>query len=156
MGEVTERRIPLARLFATAYRDLIDRLHERLRERGWNDVRPAFGFVLLAARDEHTTVTEIAELMGATKQAASKLAAAMVDAGYLVPAGDADDARQRPLRLSRRGRRLLAEVEAISGELEREWATHIGATAVERLRRDLTRAVSAGHGGEMPAVRPTW
>ena len=57
---MTERRIPLARLFAMAYRDLIDGLHERLRARGWHDVRPAFGFVLLAARDESTTVTAIA------------------------------------------------------------------------------------------------
>ena len=38
---------PLARLFAIAYRLLIDGLHERLRARGWTDVRPAFGFVLL-------------------------------------------------------------------------------------------------------------
>ena len=40
----------LARLFAMAYRQLIDGLHERLRDQGWTDVRPAFGFVLLAAR----------------------------------------------------------------------------------------------------------
>jgi hypothetical protein len=43
---------PLARLFAIAYRLLIDSLHERLQARGWTDVRPAYGFVLLAARDQ--------------------------------------------------------------------------------------------------------
>ena len=139
-----------------AYRDLIDGLHERLRARGWHDVRPAFGFVLLAARDESTTVTAIAELMGATKQAASKLAASMVEAGYLVQAGDAVDTRQRPLRLTRRGVRLLTAVEEVYDELEKEWAEHIGATALERLRRDLTRAISTAHEGDMPAVRPTW
>ena len=153
---MTEQPVPLARLFAMAYRDFIEQLHERLRERGWQDVRPAFGFVLLAARDEDTTVTTIAELMGATKQAASKLAAAMVEAGYLVQTGDAVDTRRRPLRLTRRGARLLAEVEKIYGELESEWAENIGTTAVERVRRDLTRAISATHGGVMPAVRPTW
>ena len=40
----------LTRLFAMAYRDLIDDLHERLAARGWHDVRPSFGFALLAAR----------------------------------------------------------------------------------------------------------
>ena len=48
-------RSPLARLCAMAYRDLVDGLHQRLVERGWNDVRPAFGFALLAARDVPTT-----------------------------------------------------------------------------------------------------
>ena len=89
-----------------AYRELIDDLHERLRQRGWSDVRPAFGFVLLAARDDHTTTSEIAELMGTTKQAASKLAATMVEAGYLIHVAGDTDGRQRPLRLSKRGHRL--------------------------------------------------
>ena len=40
---------PLARLFAIAYRSLVDGLHEELRARGWDDVRPAYGFALLAA-----------------------------------------------------------------------------------------------------------
>ena len=43
---------PLARLFAIGYRLLIDQLHDRLRALGWTDVRPAYGFVLLAARDQ--------------------------------------------------------------------------------------------------------
>jgi hypothetical protein len=53
----------LARLFAMAYRQLIDGLHERLVEAGWTDVRPAFGFVLLAARRGPTTTTEPGVLM---------------------------------------------------------------------------------------------
>lgn len=62
---------PLARLFAIAFRALIDGLHEELRARGWSDVRPPFGFVLPAAREEATTLTEVAALMGITKQAAA-------------------------------------------------------------------------------------
>jgi DNA-binding MarR family transcriptional regulator len=158
VGAVTDADdlIPLARLLAMAYRDLIENLHDRLRERGWKKVRPAFGFVLLAARDAPITVTEIAALMGTTKQAASKLAAAMSDAGYLVTGTDSDDGRQRPLRLSPRGAELLADVEDIYRELEAEWANVIGASALKRLRRSLHTAVLASHGGELPAVRPSW
>ena len=145
---------PLARLFVLAYRDLVDGLHERLVERGWVDVRPAFGFALLAARDAPTTITELAALMGTTKQAASKLALTMIDAGYLIRGGGSDDARQHPLRLSSRGSKLLADVEDIYEELEGEWARVIGARALERLRRDLQTAVAASHGGHLPAVRP--
>ena len=151
-----DAQVPLARLFAVAYRFLVESLHERLRDRGWTDVRPAFGFALLAARDEPTTVTDLAVLMGTTKQAASKLAASMIDADYLAPGADAVDGRQRPLSLTARGRRLLATVEAIYAELEAEWAGVIGTAAIQRIRRDLTRVVVTSHDGALPPVRPTW
>jgi DNA-binding MarR family transcriptional regulator len=158
MGAVApdSRPASLARLFAMAYRYLIDELHQRLRARGWTDVRPAYGFALLAARDKPITTTALAMLMGMTKQAASKLAATMVTAGYLTEARATEDGRVRPLRLTRRGARLLAAVEEIYGELETEWATVIGVPALERLRTDLTRAIRASHDGQLPAVRPVW
>jgi DNA-binding MarR family transcriptional regulator len=158
VGRVTGEAagLPLARLFAIAYRDLIDALHERLAKRGWTDVRPSFGFVLLAARDAPTTTTELAALMGTTKQAASKLAASMLEAGYLVDAPrEVADGRIRPLQLSVSGTKLLAAVEELYAELEAEWARIIGGNSLERLRRDLTRVIVASHGGALPAVRPT-
>jgi DNA-binding MarR family transcriptional regulator len=153
---VTAPPTPLARLFAIAYRELIDGLHERLRERGWQDVRPAYGFVLLLARDHPVTVGSVGALMGATKQAASKLTAAMVEAGYLEAVEAEGDARRRPLRLSQRGKDLLDEVERIYGELEGAWAERIGSAAVQRMRRDLVRALPNPQDGELPAVRPIW
>ena len=147
-------QVPLARLFAMAYRDLVDALHDRLVERGWRDVRPSYGFVLLAARDQPIIITQVADVMGTTKQAASKLAGSIVDAGYLQASAASPDSRERPLRLSRRGIRLLADVEEVYAELEAEWVEVIGATGLSRLRRDLTRAVAAAHGGRLPGVRP--
>jgi DNA-binding MarR family transcriptional regulator len=147
---------PLARLFAMAYRLLIDGLHERLRDRGWYDVRPAFGFVLLAARDVPTTATDLGVLMGTSKQAASKLVDVMEEAGYVSRAVGADDGRQRLVGLTRRGEQLLAAVEAIYAELESDWAGAIGEPGVERIRRDLVRVLTRAHGGELPPVRPTW
>ena len=49
--------IPLARLLAMAYRQLIDDLHDRLAREGYTDVRPEFGYVLLAARKKGSHVT---------------------------------------------------------------------------------------------------
>ena len=62
--------IPLARLLAMSFRTMIDELHARLGQRGWSDVRPAYGFVLLALRDGPTSAKDVAALMGTTKQAA--------------------------------------------------------------------------------------
>jgi DNA-binding MarR family transcriptional regulator len=139
-----------------AYRMLVQDLHERLHARGWTDVRPAYGFVLLATREGPTTATALATLMGTTKQAASKLVSSMTDAGYVRHGTDAHDARSRPVELTARGRKLLVTVEAIYAELDREWAAVIGAAEVERVRRDISSVLRAAHDGGFPPVRPTW
>ncbi len=146
--------LPLARLLAIALRTLVDDLHVRLRERGWLDVRPSFGFVLLAVRDQPTTATELATLMGTTKQATSKLIEAMMDAGYVERAGSGTDGRRRPVRITRRGTELLVAVEEIYRELEAGWATVIGRSALDSLRGDLTRVLTQGGETTLPAVRP--
>jgi DNA-binding MarR family transcriptional regulator len=148
--------MPLARLMAMAFRALIDDLHAHLARRGWKDVRPAYGYVLLAGRDGSITVTEVAALLGMTKQAASKLVEGMVREGYLRRSEDPDDARSKQLKLSAKGQRLLRVVESIYAEIEGEWAAIIGAQALERIRSDLTRVLRGLHDGELPAIRPTW
>ena len=138
-----------------AFRTLIDDLHARLAASGFADVRPAFGFVLLAARSHSVTAKEIAELTGTSKQAATKLLALIEAGNYLrrVPSGG--DGRERPFELTPRGRKLLTRVEAIYRELEAEWARAIGSTGVEGLRSGMTRALRARHGGTLPPLRPT-
>lgn len=145
--------VPIARLTAMVFRTLIDDLHARLRERGWRDMRPSYGFVLLEARKRSLGVTDVARLMGVTKQAASKLVTSMEKAGYL-RAVEVDDARARQVALSPRGRRLLDQVEDIYRELEGEWADVIGRPRVEALRKDLAKVLVARHGA-LPTVRPT-
>ena len=147
---------PLARLFAIAYRQLIDSLHDRLQARGWTDLRPAFGFVLLAARDQPTSVTELAGLMGITKQAASKLVDAMISGGYIQRGTDPHDGRQRPVSLTGRGEELLSAVEQVYAELEDGWAKLIGTSHLDRMRRDLMHILSDTGNGQLPPVRPTW
>jgi DNA-binding MarR family transcriptional regulator len=156
MSEDAISPVPIARLLAMAYRMLMDDLHQRLRDEGWDDVRPAFGFVLLAARDEPTTAKDVGALMGTTKQAAAKLLDTMDAAGYVNRSVSRVDGRRREVNLSARGRRLLAAVEVIYADLEATWAAVIGERGVARLRSDLTRVVADRHQGTLPAVRPTW
>jgi DNA-binding MarR family transcriptional regulator len=151
MDPVTD--VPLARLFAMAYRQLVDSLHERLADRGWAGVRPAFGFVLLALREGPASLRELPDVLGTTKQAVSKLVDAMVEAGYVERAADPGDARAKRVQLSAQGRALLAEVEAIWGELEGEWAQVLGPGRLDDLRGDVEAVLRAGHGGSLPAVR---
>ncbi len=150
---MSEPPVPLARLFAIGYRALVDGLHEELPRRGWPDVRPAFGFVLLALRDSPASLRDLPGVLGTSKQAVSKLVEAMVDAGYVERDTDPGDARAKRVRLSPRGRQLLTAVEEVYAELERDWAAVLGEERLAGLRRDLTEALSATSGGRLPAVR---
>lgn len=155
MGRVDDDGVPLARLFAMAYGHFIDSLHVRLLEQGWDDVRPAFGFILLAVRSGPVTTTEIATLMGTTKQAVSKLVTAMHETGYVTHAVHPADSRAKLVTLTPRGKDLLAAVERIYRDLESEWSTLIGPTKIEDLRATLTTALRATHQGQLPPIRPT-
>lgn len=148
-------RTPLARLFAVGYRTLIENLHVELRSRGWTDIRPAYGFVLLAAR-EKTAVSDLATLMGMTKQAASKLVDGMVEAGYLQRSTAERDGRRKELGLTGRGQALLAAVDSIYRDLEQRWAHVVGEDRVERLRGDLEDLLLDPATGRLPPVRPLW
>lgn len=152
MGRVDD--IPLARLLALAFNWMIDELHERLRANGWDGVRPAFGFHLLALRDAPLTTTELAARLGVSKQAASKVADAMVAQGLVERTQHESDGRQWLLALAPRGHALLDEVEAIYAELEAEWAAVIGDTALGETRLRLATVLDAVHGGTLPPIRP--
>ncbi|GAA4250653.1 MarR family winged helix-turn-helix transcriptional regulator [Dactylosporangium darangshiense] len=130
---------PLARLLVMAGRRLGDQLSERLEAKGWRDVPPPAGYVLLAARGGPTTGGEIAQALGMTKQSASKALDQLERRGFIQRTSIPQDGRVRNVELTPRGRELLAVLEEIDLELEREWAAVIGAEAVESMRAALSR-----------------
>ncbi len=153
---VVDDAIPLARLLAMSFRLMIDDLHDRLRQRGWTDVRPAYGFVLLALREQPISAKDVAALMGTTKQAASQLVDAMESGGFVNRVLSARDGRVRDLVLADRGRELLTAVEAIYAEIEGEWAARAGADDLATTRRALLGVVRSEPDSALPAVRPIW
>lgn len=146
--------VPLARLFAIAFRSMLERVHEELAAHGYSDVGSNFGYVLLAARDGALTGADVAQLMGMTKQAASKLIDQMESAMYLERREHPEDGRAKLLFITPRGRRLLATVESIYASLESEWAQVVGKKRLAELRATLVEALHGTHGGELPSVRP--
>jgi DNA-binding MarR family transcriptional regulator len=127
----------LAIILVAANRCLNDRLVGAVRETGARDIRPAFGFVIRAVDAEEPTVGRLAELLGVTRQAASKLADEMVERGYLLRASDPDDRRRTRLRLSAKGRRVRQRAAAESEAIEAELREAVGDRAVAGLRRAL-------------------
>lgn len=150
---MTERQ-PLGRLLTLALAAVIDELHERLVAAGWPRVRPMWGFVLLALRDEPRNVAEVGALLGVTKQAAAKLVASLVEEGLVERREQPGDRRAVALRLTGEGRRFLADAETAYEAIEAGWGDVVGAQEVARLRATLSAVLSATYGEQEPALRP--
>jgi len=117
--------------------DLAILLVAAVRTTGARDMRPAFGFVIRAVAAEEPTVGRLAEMLGVSRQAASKVADEMVGRGYLLRGPDADDRRRTRLRLSAKGRRVRERAAAESDAIEAELRAAAGERAVRGLRAAL-------------------
>ncbi len=146
---------PIGRLLAIALRLVIDDLHASLAAQGWHDVKESYGFVLLAVRDQPGTVTELANVLGVSKQAVSKLLDGMEAAGYVIRTETGHDGRARNVTLAARGKRLMTAVEAIYEDIEAEWASVIGQTAFDQTRGRIERVIRARNEGQLPSIRAT-
>ena len=141
-------------LLVAANRCVADRLGTAVATVGGEKMRPSFGFVIRAVAAEQPTVSRLAELLGVTKQAASRLADDMVSLGYLDREGDPDDRRRTVLRLTVLGERVRVRARAESAVMEAELRERFGDEQVEVLRALLTDFVERGGGGaELAANR---
>jgi DNA-binding MarR family transcriptional regulator len=91
-------------------------------------------------------VSRLAQLLGVTTQAASRLADDMVSLGYLERAGDPQDRRRTRLTLSPAGERIRARARQESEAMEAELRERFGDEAVGHLRTVLSGFVER-HGG---------
>jgi DNA-binding MarR family transcriptional regulator len=149
---------PLGRALTLALRILIDDMHDRLDGAGFSDLRPAHGYVLnAAAREGGVTASELAAILGMTKQGAAKVIAELERAGYVHRTTRDTDARAHPMALTERGTDALAAAAAIQRDLEQEWVSLSSAQDVAALRRVVSRVLEA-HDADVhpPPLRPVW
>jgi DNA-binding MarR family transcriptional regulator len=141
-------------LLTAANRCISDRLVAAVAEVGGGAIRPSFGYVLRAVAAEEPTVSRLAELLGVSKQAASRLADDMVTAGFLQRGDDPADRRRTPLQLTERGAAVRQRALAESREMENELRRRFGDQAVGQLRTLLIDFIDRhGGGDEIAALR---
>ena len=140
-------------LITAANRCVSDRLIAAVADAGGGSMRPSFGFVLRAVAAEQPTVSRLAELLGVTKQAASRLADDMVSLGYLERAEDSGDRRRTRLRLSATGERIRARALTESHAMEAELRERFGETQVRHMRALLSDFVERHGGAEQLAAQ---
>jgi DNA-binding MarR family transcriptional regulator len=141
-------------LLTAANRCVTDRLVRAVAEVSHGAMRPSYGFVLRAVAAEEPTVSRLAELLGVSKQAASKLADDMVTAGFLRRRDDPSDRRRTPLQLTDLGRDVRSTALAESHAMETELRATFGDAATDQFRLLLTDFVQRHGGGpEIAAQR---
>jgi DNA-binding MarR family transcriptional regulator len=141
-------------LLASAFRALVDGLHDQLAERGHPDARPIHGFALQAIGPDGATVSELGRRLAVSKQAAAKTAVSLERLGYVVRDRHPTDARAVRLRRSPRGEELLALSAEIFGQLRAGLMHQLGDARVQALEDDLEQI--AGHGTANLRDMPGW
>jgi DNA-binding MarR family transcriptional regulator len=148
--------VPLVRLLSMAVTVALESLHEDLARAGHPKLRPAHGYALHAISTGIDTASRLGPLLGMSKQGAAKLLQTLVDEAYVEVAATGDDARQKPVVLTGRGRAAVEASVAIQRDLERRWASVVGPERMQVLRSTLGQAVLAESDGTLPPVRPAW
>ena len=122
---------------------------EKLADEGFGDLRVSHGYVVQHLIGGPRTITELANLLGVTQQAASKSIAELLELGYVESAAG-EDKRARSITLSKRGHDALAITRKLRTKIEAKIVTKHGA-AVHKA--ELLLAQVLAELGGAPAVR---
>jgi DNA-binding MarR family transcriptional regulator len=143
---------PLPALLMEVKAAAVQKVFERLRDNGFNDVREGHGCVFGFIDLEHgSRLTELAEGAGLTKQAVGEAVAELERLGYLERVPDPKDGRAKIIKLTPRGLEACLTGRRIFAQIEREWAEEFGEEliagmreAAERIAHAEREAVAAG------------
>ncbi len=129
----------LAVLITGTARVVADRLGSAVETSGVDDMRPSFGFAIRALASGDQTLTELAETLAVSKQAAIKVVDQMERHGYLVRVADPADRRSKRLRLTSKAKKVRKTAMSASRRIEGELRADLGDAEVEAMRRALLR-----------------
>ncbi|WP_242215611.1 MarR family winged helix-turn-helix transcriptional regulator [Bacillus cereus group sp. BfR-BA-01383] len=157
MNHQVFNELDLTSLLSLSYSTLIDELHDRLSELGFGDIRPAHGFMFKRIIPNGATGIELAEYLGITKQAVSKMIDYLEERGYVIRQAHPTDKRGKIIVLTERGWLVMKTKEEIIAEIEQRWIEKIGAERMQMLKEDLTKLVYEANEGNLSSrLRPVW
>jgi DNA-binding MarR family transcriptional regulator len=110
---------------------------ERMRAEGFQDVRESHGYVIQHLIEKERSITELAQRMEVTQQAASKVVAELAELGVLdiVPGSDR---RAKKVRLSLRGWNVVRRSRQIRRQVEGRLIHTAGAEQYETAKSILS------------------
>lgn len=150
-------KLDLTSLLSLSFSTLIDELNDRMSELGFGDIRPAHGFMFKRITPNGATGIELAEYLGITKQAVSKMVDHLEKSGYVMRQTHPTDKRGKIIVLTERGWLAVKTKDEILTEIEGRWIENIGAERMQMLKEDLTKLVYEANEGKLSSrVKPVW
>lgn len=129
------------RLLETLNRDFQLRLTRALRNRGYDDIRPAHNTILAHLGAGAVRVTELAKRAQVTQQAMGKTLRELERLGYVARNIDSGDKRAKAIALTPRGEALAKDSAYALAEVRQEYVRTLGGPLVETLEDILASAV---------------
>lgn len=149
--------LDLTSLLSLSFSASINELHERLSELGFEDIRPAHGFLFKCITPNGATGIELAEYLGITKQAVSKMVDYLEKCGYVMRQTHPTDKRGKNIVLTERGWLAVKAKDEILAEIEQRWIENIGAERMQMLKEDLTKLVYEANVDKLSSrLKPVW
>jgi DNA-binding MarR family transcriptional regulator len=146
-------------LVVGANRYVAERLNAAVAQAGIDGMRTPYGYVIRALYGDRLTLTQLADRLGVTKQAAIKVVDEMESRGFVKREPYAGDRRAKVLTLTRKGLAVRAAARKESRRMEAELRRELGPEDVAAMRRVLLQFLER-HGGGPDAVggraRPVW
>jgi DNA-binding MarR family transcriptional regulator len=131
-------------------RALVDGVSAGVRARGFDDIRPAHGFAFTRLAPGGATITQLAEHLDVTRQAAAQLVDELVAKGYVERHPHPQDARARLIVLTEKGHACTRAADAAIADTAGTWAAALGEKRLLALRDELIRIAPDG------PLRPVW
>jgi DNA-binding MarR family transcriptional regulator len=131
------RQLPTSLLMFIASRAASTRIFEALHEAGFDDLSLAQSRLMMGIDPEGTRLSVLAARAQIAKQTATALVDRLEGAGYVERVADPADGRARLVRLTARALAAVPFARAEEDRIEQEWAQHLGAVRMRRLREAL-------------------
>ncbi len=110
-------------------------IRDGFRGEDWGGLRQSHFRLMSVLPEDGTSITELAERLGMTKQGCGQFVTALADSGHVEVKTDPADRRVRVVRRTARGDATLRSVNERIQRLEREWADQVGARRYATFRR---------------------
>lgn len=131
----------LAPLLQEAYRSADHAISDRLRQRGFGVTRAHSGVLANIDIEAGTRATVLAERASVTKQAIGQVIDDLEQKGLIKRTVDPDDRRARLIRLTPKGRRVIAAAQEVIQEIEVSVLEEVGTKNFDITRQTLSAVV---------------
>jgi DNA-binding MarR family transcriptional regulator len=130
-------------LLRIPYEAVREHILDRLHAAGFDDIDQAHFNVLQYPGPQGRRPSEVTAHARVSKQAMNYLLNQLEERGYFERRPDPDDARSKRIVLTRRGAAVRQAIRDAVSELEREWATLLGASRFALLKQLLRELYEA-------------